>query len=152
MTKTVIMDIDETMVHTTELDYDRFDSLLRPGTVEFLQHCKNKGYKLIALTIGVVPFQEEVLTYHKIRDFFSGIYGWGDLYRTFTVLPPLPLEGKFVLVDNAVDPWRLGQKCNWMQTQFRKDNKNFVHVEDFYGVGTAKPLTDYLPILEELLA
>lgn len=164
MTKTLILDLDETLFHTmryTQLaDYTPVIdeegntghfSCPRPGVYEFLHEIQTKGWDIIALTLGVVPFQEEVLKTLGMRDFMGGVYGWTSIDRRAVSYPPQNLE-RFVLVDNCPidDGFRVGQKVGWLNKVLSVDT-NYVHVEDFFGNPEVKPLLDYLPRIEELM-
>lgn len=159
MTKTVILDIDNTIVHTQELrDVDPitgldFTSALRPGVWEFLDWAKEQGYVIIAVTTGVVGFQLDVLRYHNILDYFSGVYGWKDVSRTEVVAPP-PIEGKLVILEDNIDTWNLGWKSSIIGKVLSR-GENVIRVERFYKwsdtLDPTMPLMSYSDLVRGIL-
>lgn len=145
MTKTVILDLDYTLFCTIELTKvdpntgRDFTSDLRDGVVEFLEWCRERNYTTIAVTAGVVPFQLEVLRFHNILDYFSGVYGWEDVSRTGVVAPP-PLEGKIVILEDNIDKWNLGWKSSIISRTLTV-GENVIKVDPFMG-----PWQSYIPV------
>lgn len=143
MTKTVILDLDYTLFCTVELrEVDPntgrdFISDLRDGVVEFLEWCRERDYTVIAVTAGVVSFQLDVLRFHGILDYFSGVYGWEDVLRTGIVAPP-PLEGKIVILEDNIDKWNLGWKSSIISRTLTV-GENVIKVDPFIG-----PLQSYV--------
>ena len=158
--KTVVLDIDETVAFSRYgvedmpgavevhwkggIDY----TLGRPGNVPFLQELKARGYEIISVTQGVVPWQKEVLKALGIADFFSEIYGWTTLQRTFASKIDLS-NTQFVMLDN-LSASQLWEKQVWMNVSL-EPGKNFIQVKEFRGNPDAGPLSDYLYDIHRML-
>lgn len=161
--KLLILDIDETLVHTKyqhqfpgstpvidECGNSGYFSMPRPGVHEFLQSLQGRGWHVVSLTQGVVPFQEEVLKTLGLREYILSIYGWANTDRSSVIYPPRDFE-KMVMVDNrSMNHPFMSEKENWLGVHF--DSTNFIKVQDFEGQDEVVPLLEYLPKIEELLA
>lgn len=133
---------------------ERSYTILRPGTVEFLEACKERGYRIVMLTQGWASFQLACLAQYDLQDYFEEIYGYtpgGGLNWEIEELPP---QGKWLLVDN-MDPndfYRTSIKRNWLrQGQDFRQGVNYLTVDDFEGYDDVHPLTDLLPEIYRIL-
>ena len=172
MIKTVLLDIDETLIYARGETYARMPSeefkkvavkatwqkesdyvLLRPSTIPFLKALKDRGYRLGAITQGVVPWQVEVFKATGIDEFIpvSEIYGWETIQRTSVRKPNMSEIGKWVVVDNHPMKGMLSrQKADWMGAYF--DSSNYIVCPEWWGGEDDQPLTDLLPSIDKLLA
>lgn len=169
--KTVLIDIDETLVYVcgpgtgrhapeefkkdaTSVEWEGLASYVqvRPSAFEFLQSLLDKGYQLKAITQGVVPWQARVFEDMKLDKYIptSEIYGWEDLNRSSVKKPDLNTLGKWIVVDNHPMRGMLsGQKAMWLQSYF--DSTNYIVCPEWEGGPDDKPLTDLIPAIDKLL-
>lgn len=161
MSKIVIVDIDETLVYSrsklpgsiqfSDDEGQTAYTLPREGIWQFLQQLKEKDYRIISVTQGVVPFQRTVLEAAGVLDYFEEIYGWTSTARTFATRPDLG-ESKWVLVDNLHhEDSVLWEKAGWIGATLDPEI-NFVQCEPFVGDTSVACLTTLIPKIEEFLA
>lgn len=164
----IYIDMDETLVWSRsrvpdckEFMFDmpgvptqRSCTILRPGSVEFLEALKARGYSIQMLTQGWAEFQRACLKQYEIDHYFERIYGYhpdGSLNWEIEELPP---QSKWLLVDNmeANDYYRTNIKKNWMrQSELFRQGVNYLTVEDYVGYDEGLPLTDLLPEIYRIL-
>lgn len=168
--KTVIMDIDETVLYSRSqvpgsvafrfMD-EPFDSytIERPSAREFLTVLESEGYDLRVMTSGLVEFQIEALKQVYLLDFFNEISGYvakkdvdgrplkGPYGRVALKGALKPLD-QWLLVDNLHSrDWNLADKRSWLGVDSFAPNQH-VHCESFYGLEA--PQDSLLLLLPEI--
>lgn len=162
MPKYLIVDIDETLVYSRQrfpesiqfIDDEGRTSytIPRPSAHTFLKAAKEKGWVIISLTQGVVPFQKEVLRATGLLSYFHEVYGWATIMRhdcNYRELRNLLGEDKWVLIDN-LPHFMLQEKSMWLGVDL-DPSSNFIQCDEFTGGEDRQDLCVHLSKLEELL-
>ena len=143
--KTVILDIDETLVYSRMklensllFHYEGKEefTLIRPSAEAFLKELKSRNYRVVSLTQGHLPWQEAVLTAGGIRHYFEGVYGRDNLYGYENGTYPDLTGCQWVLVDNLHYSNRdLEPKAIWIKQGGGGDlsASNSIKCESFHG-------------------
>lgn len=153
----IVLDIDETLVYARRKVKGSIEvqspvgsgpAILRPGTVEFLEDLKSRNFEIISVTQGVVPWQKAVLDALGIGEFFSGIYGWEDLYRTKA--SRIDLSTSLVVMVDNLSHTELHEKEQWMNITL-DPNKNFIRCDEFHGLPNSVGIQHLIPQILLLL-
>lgn len=158
--KLVIVDLDESVAYSRrkvegsiEFFYDNETTpsytIVRPSAKPFLQALKDRGYRIVCMTQGLVPFQQRVLAEAGLWEYYEGIYGYISQSLDTTAMPELP--EKWVLVDNLPqNSPTLYDKRKWLKSNL---DDHFVQCTDFHGLEDEESsLLTLLPEIDRLLA
>ena len=157
--KYLIVDIDETLVYSRGQVPGSIPvnarwqghTIPRPDAHEFLTKAKDKGWSIVSVTQGIIPYQVDVLSVAGLMSYIEDIYGWLDDNRSSVHLPALETED-WVMVDNLhYQDGILLEKQSWLRTSFDPE-VNFVQCEGFWGNPNIAGLCSLLPTIEELLS
>lgn len=156
MQKICFVDIDETLIFSrykvpgsipVEWDGTIDYTIVRESAYDFLKALKDKGYKIVMLTTGVVSWQKACLEALGLLDYFDDFHGYESVLRHDPgEYIPLREVTDWVLVDNYHCQSRnIWPKPKWLGGC--DDEEHYVQCATFYGIpeGPDEALTTLLP-------